>query len=107
MVFLASPYSCEKKSKEESKDQESIQSSTTHDPDTFWECDKSTRKRHIQKRLEVSPFPEGDYKAQDTDNAICQIQTQIKKIHKRSQWRTYLYTKRHVPATRRHRHFYQ
>ena len=67
------------KSKEESKDQESIQSSTTHDPDTLWECDKSTRKRHIHKRLEVSPFPAGDHKAQDTDNAICQIQTQIKK----------------------------
>ena len=31
--------------------------------DTLWESDKSIRKRHIQKRLEVSPFPAGDHKA--------------------------------------------
>ena len=30
---------------------------------TLWESDKSTRKLHIQKRLEVSPFPAGDHKA--------------------------------------------
>ena len=28
--------------------------------DTLWECDKSTRKQHLQKRLEVSPFPAGE-----------------------------------------------
>ena len=38
-----------KKSKEEGKYQESLQSSM----DTLWESYKSTRKRHIQKCLEV------------------------------------------------------
>ena len=38
-----------KKSKEEGKNQESLQSSM----DTLWESYKSTSKRHIQKRLEV------------------------------------------------------
>ena len=46
-------------SKKEYKDQESIQSSTTPDP---WESDKKTRKHHIQKGQEVSPFPTGDNK---------------------------------------------
>ena len=52
-----------KKSKEEGKDQESIQSSTMPDPGHIWERDKSTRKRQIHKHLLASPFPAGDHKA--------------------------------------------
>ena len=52
------------KSKEEGKDQESIQSSTT--PDTEHHMGKrqlkNTIKHQIQERQEVSPFPAGDQK---------------------------------------------
>ena len=42
------------KSKEEGKDQELIQSSTTPDPEHhIWESDKNTRKHHIP---EISNF---------------------------------------------------
>ena len=51
------------KSKDEDKDQESIQSSTTCDPDTICESDKNTRKHHIQESKEVSHFPVDDSKA--------------------------------------------
>ena len=51
-------------SKEESKDQESIQSSTTPEPRHEREVDKNTRKHHTQESQEVSPFPVGDYKAE-------------------------------------------
>ena len=53
-------------SKEEGKDQESIQSSTTPEPGqqiNKWESDKNTRKRHIQESQEVSLFPAGNHKA--------------------------------------------
>ena len=54
-------------SKEESKCQESIQSSTTHDPGhgMVWEGDKNTRKHRIQGSKVVSPFPTGDHKPPD------------------------------------------
>ena len=52
-------------SKEEGKSQESIQSSTTHDPGhgMVWEGDTNARKHHIEGSKEVSPFPTGDHKA--------------------------------------------
>ena len=51
-------------SKEEGKDEESIQSSNTHmNQDNTWESDKNTRKHHIQESEEVSPFPAGGHKA--------------------------------------------
>ena len=31
--------------------------------ETIWECDKNTRKHHIQESQEVCPFPAGDHKA--------------------------------------------
>ena len=46
-------------SKEEGKDQESIQSSTEHHVGKW----QNTRKHHIQESQEVSPFPAGDHKA--------------------------------------------
>ena len=46
--------------------------------DTLWERDKNTRKRHIQKRLEVRPFTASDHKTAQTDKAMCQRRTQIK-----------------------------
>ena len=50
--------------KEESKNQEWIQSSTTPDGgDTTWESDRNTWKHHTQEIQEVSPFPAGDHKA--------------------------------------------
>ena len=52
------------RSKYEVKDQESIQSSTTPDPEHHmgkWK--KHTRKNHIQESQEVILFPAGDYKA--------------------------------------------
>ena len=48
-------------SKKGGKDQASIQSSTTHDPDTTWESDKNINITN--KSQEVSPFPAGDHKA--------------------------------------------
>ena len=68
-------------SKEECKDQESIQSSTTPE----WESDKNTRKHHKESQ-EASPLPIGNHKAQrlETDITVWQRQTQItKKIHKK------------------------
>ena len=50
-------------SKEESIVQESIQSSTTPDPDTVWESDKNTRKHNTHASQEVSPLKAGDHKA--------------------------------------------
>ena len=43
-------------SKKGTKDQESIQSSTTPDPDTTWESDKNTIKHHKQEPI-GQPFP--------------------------------------------------
>ena len=49
--------------KQEGKDQDSIQSSTTPDPGLrMGKSDKNTRKHHIQESQEVSPFPIGDHK---------------------------------------------
>ena len=45
-------------SKEEGKDQESIESHLTRD--TIWESDKNTRKHHTQESQEVGPCPAGD-----------------------------------------------
>ena len=42
------------KSKVEGKCQESIQLVPHLTPNTLWKSDKRTRKRHIQKRLELS-----------------------------------------------------
>ena len=67
------------KSRVEDKDQESIQSSTIPDPGYQWECDKYTRKHHIQKSQEVSPFTAGDLRLQDTDKTIWQRQTKNNK----------------------------
>ena len=61
------PYESLVYSKEEGKDQESIQPSTTSDQETIiWESDKSTRKLHTQESQEVSPFPAGHHKAERT-----------------------------------------
>ena len=48
--------------KQECKDQESIQSSTTPDPGYQWESDKLTVDTTNESQ-EVSPFPAGDHKA--------------------------------------------
>ena len=66
------------KNKEEGKDQESIQYSTTRAQLTLWESDKSTRKHHIQRRLEVSLFSAGDHKAARHRQSNMQRLTQIK-----------------------------
>ena len=51
-------------SKEEGKDQELIQSSSTPDPGHHTrESDKDTRIHHTQESQKVSPFPAGDQKA--------------------------------------------
>ena len=47
--------------KEEGKDQESIQSSTTPDPGHHMGKRKNAGKHHIQESQEVSPFPTGDH----------------------------------------------
>ena len=49
-------------SKEEDKDQDSIQSSTSPDRNTIWESDKNTRKHPTQERQAISTFPAGDHK---------------------------------------------
>ena len=48
--------------KEEGKNKESIQSSTTLTQDTIWERDKNTRKHYVQESQEASRFPAGDHK---------------------------------------------
>ena len=50
-------------SKEEGKDQESIQSSTTPDTGHCMASDKNTRKHHLQESQEASLPPTGDHKA--------------------------------------------
>ena len=50
-------------SREESKDQESIQSSATPDLGYLMGSDKYTIKHHIQESQEISPDPAGDHKA--------------------------------------------
>ena len=57
-----------------------------------WERDKSTRKCHIQKHLEVSPFPAGEHKAaKHRQGNMPKTDTNKKEIHKRSQGRTHVY----------------
>ena len=50
-------------SKDEDKDQESIQSSTKPDPGHHMGKNKNTRRQQILERQEVSTFPAGDHKA--------------------------------------------
>ena len=50
------------KSKEDGKDQESIQSSTTPDPGYQWENDNVTIRRH-KREPRGQPFPASDHKA--------------------------------------------
>ena len=49
-------------SKKETKDQESIQSSTTPDPGYQWKSDNFTI-RHHKREPRGQPFPAGDHKA--------------------------------------------
>ena len=51
-----------KKGKEESKDQESIQSSNTPDPGHCMGKFQNRRKHHIQESEKVNFFPTGDHK---------------------------------------------
>ena len=50
-------------SKEESKDQESIQSSNTPSPEHYMQKRQNTRKHHTQESKEASHFPAGDHKS--------------------------------------------
>ena len=50
--------------------------------DTTWQSDKNTRKHHIQKCQEVSPFPAGNHKAAMNRH---DSMTDMKQITKRSQ----------------------
>ena len=75
------------KSNEEDKDQESIQSSTTHDPVHHLGKCLNTRKHYIPYGKEVSFFPAGQHKPARNrqDSMTDKNETQItKKIHKRS-----------------------
>ena len=100
-VFLAIRYSCEKKVRKKAKIRNQYNQVPHLTQYTLWEIDKSTRKRHIQKCLEVSPFAAGDHKsARHKQGNMSKRNT--KKIHKRSQVHTYLYTKTHVRTTWRH-----
>ena len=66
------------KSKKESKDQESIQSSTTADPRYQWESDNFTTRYHkLEPR--VSPFLGGDHKASIDRRAQKHNKTRQKK----------------------------
>ena len=68
-------------SKDEGRDQESKQSSTTPDPSTMLESDKNTRNHHTQERKEVSPFPAGDRKdAGKTQNSTTKINLQFEAL---------------------------
>ena len=73
-------------SREEGKDPESIQLSTTPDPG-HRESDKNTWKHHTQESQEVNPFSAGDRKAARNrkDSMIkTNTNTQItKRIHKK------------------------
>ena len=50
-------------SKIEGKGQESIQSSTSHDPRHDMVMEGDNKKTHIQGSQALSPFPAGDHKA--------------------------------------------
>ena len=63
--------------KREGKDQESIQSSTTPDPNIIRESDTSTRKYHIREIQEANPYPTDDHKA--TINRYHRKQNQTQK----------------------------
>ena len=53
---------CDGQSKEESKDQELIQSSIPHlTQGIIWESDKNTGKHHKQESQEVSPIGDTNY----------------------------------------------
>ena len=74
---------CHNKSKEEGKDQESIQSSTYLTPYTIWISGKNTRKHHTQENQEVSPFPAGDHKAAKNRQDTKSKDKHETQIHKR------------------------
>ena len=68
------------------QDQESIQSSTTLDPEYQWESDKLTVDTTNESQ-EVSPFPAGDHKAYINKRAQRHSKNKTErtqKIHKRS-----------------------
>ena len=73
------------KSKYGSKDQESIQSSTTPDPGYQWESDKVT-VRHHKREPRGQPFPASDHKAYINRRAQrhSKHKTEKKNIHKGS-----------------------
>ena len=60
-------------SKEECKDQESIQPHLTRD--TIWESDRNKRKHDTQESQEVSPFQQVITRLQGTDKAAYRRQT--------------------------------
>ena len=70
-------------SKQGSKDQESIQSSTTPDPGYQWESDKLTVDTTIESQ-EVSPFLAGDHKAHINRRAQRHSKHKTEQKHKRS-----------------------
>ena len=86
LVFLESRYMCgNKKVREKAKIRNRYNQAPHLTQNTLGERDKSVRTRHIQMRLEVSPFKASDHKAArpDADKAIqvCQRRTQIKTRH--------------------------
>ena len=66
-----------------SKDQESIQSSTTPDPGYQWESDKLTVDTTNESQA-VSPFPAGDHKAHINRRAQRHSKHKTEQKHKRS-----------------------
>ena len=70
-------------SKEGCKDQESIQLSTTPDPEYQWESDKLTADTTNESQ-EVSPFPAGDHKAHINRRAQRHNKHKTEQKHKRS-----------------------
>ena len=65
------------------KDQESIQSSTTPDPDTNGNV-TSSQLNTTNESQEVSPFPAGDYKAHINRRAQRHSKHMTEQKHKRS-----------------------
>ena len=67
----------------DTKDQGSIQSSTTPDPRYQWESDKLTVDTTNESQ-EVSPFPAGDHKAHTNKRAHRHSKHKTEQKHKRS-----------------------
>ena len=90
-VFLVSKYSCElKKVRKKAKNGNRYIKVPHLNQGTLWESDKSTRKRNIQKRLVVIPFPTGGHQAvRHRQGNMSKTNTnKKKKIHKRSTAKT-------------------